>query len=247
MPLENQIMWITLPTFALDQEQQKELERILKKIVSFRHKKAVVFDLRGNQGGNSEYGSQIIKAFFGQNYANQKKCLANKLVFVDWRASVGNLSHVSHLLDRYKSSWLNEVKEGLKQSLAKRAPYYRETSSVSCSSKDEIEQNYPVTSKIIIVTDTKNFSAALDFIDELKIMEPKAKLIGQKTNADRLYMEVRSVELPSGLGRFSFPIKVYRNRPRLDNEPYLPDIEYNNISDSKELQKFIIKKINTFD
>jgi len=57
-------------------------------------------------------------------------------------------------------------------------------------------------------------------------------------------MEVRSLDLPSGIGVFYFPIKVYRNRVRSDNQPYIPDIEYNHIKNTNELQKFIIKIIN---
>ena len=68
-------------------------------------------------------------------------------------------------------------------------------------------------------------------------------LIGQKTKADRLYMEVRSLTLPSGSGNFFFPIKVYRNRLRLDNEHYIPDIEFNNINNTPSLQSFILEKI----
>jgi hypothetical protein len=49
--------------------------------------------------------------------------------------------------------------------------------------------------------------------------------------------------LPSGDGSFSFPIKVYRNRPRLDDEAYIPDIEYKNITDTAALQKFVLGKI----
>lgn len=46
-------------------------------------------------------------------------------------------------------------------------------------------------------------------------------LIGKTTKADRLYMELRTVELPSKLGIFSFPIKD-RNRNRGDNIQHIP-------------------------
>jgi hypothetical protein len=58
-----------------------------------------------------------------------------------------------------------------------------------------------------------------------------------------VYMEVRSLPLPSGSGNFSFPIKVYRNRPRLDNEPYSPNIEFKDVHNTAALQSFIIEKI----
>jgi hypothetical protein len=242
---DSQIMWITLPTFEIDSNQIKGFDLILKKIAGFRHKKAIVFDLRGNEGGNSEYGSQIIKALFGEQLANYKICLANKYVFVDWRASVGNLNHLNYLYDTYKSSWLKDVSEGVKLSLSQDLPYFREHSQTSCNSKSIVQPHNYLLPQIIAIIDSGNVSAALDFIDELKTLEPKVKLIGLKTNADRLYMEVRSLDLPSGNGVFKFPIKVYRNRVRLDNQPYIPDIEYKDIANTYELQKFVIKIIDS--
>ena len=91
---DDQVIWITLPTFEINDNQRKEFDSVLKKLASLRRKKAIVFDLRGNQGGNSEYGSQILKASFGEQFANYKICLANKNLFVDWRASTGNLAHI---------------------------------------------------------------------------------------------------------------------------------------------------------
>jgi len=74
-------------------------------------------------------------------------------------------------------------------------------------------------------------------------MTKKVILIGQKTKADRVYMEVRSLPLPSGSGTFFFPIKVYRNRPRLDNEPYVPNIEFKDVANTPALKSFILEKI----
>ena len=54
-------------------------------------------------------------------------------------------------------------------------------------------------------------------------------------------MEQRTVPLPSGLGDFSFPIKVYRNRIRQDNQPYNPDIEVDT-QDTENLE-LMIKKL----
>lgn len=79
-----------------------------------------------------------------------------------------------------------------------------------------------VSSKIIVIINHYNFSAALGFIDELKMMTKNIYLIGAR--ADRFYMEVRSIGLPSKNGEFFFPIKVYRNRTRGDNIFYKPDV-----------------------
>jgi hypothetical protein len=238
--VNDQIAWVALPTFDLNHDQQKEFQKILKKIPELRKKNILVFDLRGNQGGNSDYGIQVINALFEKRYAQQKRNEARQYTFVDWRVSQDNLSHINSLYERYQSLWIKHVAEGLKQSLDQNKRYYRELPSTE-SVADQTELSHPVTAQIVVMIDSGNVSVALDFIDELKMMGPTITLIGQKTKADRLYMDVRTVKLPSGLGTFSLPIKVYRNRPRRDNEPYRPDIEHQT-TDREELQQFIQEK-----
>ncbi|MFY9590273.1 S41 family peptidase [Rickettsia endosymbiont of Halotydeus destructor] len=232
-------VWITLPTFNLNEKQQKEFILILDSLKSLRKKDIIIFDLKGNQGGNSDYGSQIINKLFGENYSEYKRNLANKDVYIDWRVSPGNLEYLKNIYHQYKFPFLKKIREGLEQNLAKNEPYYREVLFDRSLANGILLPN-PIKVKIIVIIDEKNVSAALDFIDELKIMSSNVILIGKTTKADRLYMEVRTVKLPSNSGIFSFPIKVYRNRVRGDNEPYVPDFEMDAENTSK-LEKFIIR------
>ena len=50
--------------------------------------------------------------------------------------------------------------------------------------------------------------------------------VGSETVADSDYMELRTLDLPSGLGRLGLPIKVYRGRPRASGQSYRPEIPY---------------------
>jgi hypothetical protein len=131
-----------------------------------------------------------------------------------------------------------KIINGMKQSLEEKNPFYREE-EISQKSQSKIKPLNPVKAKIIVIIDSLNVSAALDFIDELKMMTPSVILIGKATRADRFYMEVRTINLPSGTGTFSFPIKVYRNRSRGDNIPYMPDYECER-EDTEKLEQFIM-------
>lgn len=237
------VAWIEIPTFALRTEELNHFEECLDHIAILREKNQIVFDLRGNQGGNSDYGSQIIDALFSEKYAQQQRNAHNSKMYVDWRASQGNVAHIASFLKRNPTNdWLQKIAAGLQQSLAQGHIFYTETCAHAAST-GKYQSTAATSAEIIIVTDSVNVSAALDFIDELKMMSQQVTLVGQKTKADRLYMEVRSLPLPSGLGSFSFPIKVYRNRPRLDNQPYYPDIEFTDIANTKALECFILEKI----
>lgn len=98
------IVWIDLPNFDLTESQQQEFNSLLAVIKNFRKKNIIVFDLRGNQGGNSDYGTQ-------------QKNLAYKNVYVDWRVSLNNLNHVKNLYKQYSSPCLKDIIEGLEKNL----------------------------------------------------------------------------------------------------------------------------------
>lgn len=242
--LSKNVTWIALPTFDLNSNQEKEFTKIIKNISELRTPQYIVFDLRKNRGGNSEYGSQIVDALFGVEYAHKKRCFYNQNTYVDWRASQENLAHISFLLEKYpQDNFLKTIECGLQKSIQVKQKFYREHLSDTCNADKSTHaaSKHPGL-KIIIIIESVNVSAALDFIDELKMMTKNVILIGQKTKADRLYMEVRSVTLPSA-GKFNFPIKVYRNRMRGDNEPYFPNIEFKDIDNTSGLQNFILEKI----
>ena len=239
-----EVAWMTVPTFDLDADREKEFNQFVENICTLRSVKYLVFDLRGNQGGNSEYASKIIDTLFGKEYSYMQRCLHNKDMYVDWRASEDNVSYISSLLLKYPDNcWIKNLEYGLRQSLEKGKKFYREYSFEGSEFQKEAIVSPMEDTKIIVIIDSKNVSAALDCIDKLKMMTKKLILIGQKTKADRLYMEVRSLSLPSGKGKFFFPIKVYRNRIRLDNEPYVPDITFDDLDNTSLLKNFIVKNI----
>lgn len=222
-----EIAWIALPTFEFDRKQEQEFKKLFKHVSEVRNKRAIIFDLRGNQGGNSEYASELIDRLFGYDYAQQQRAKAYQSVSIDWRASEDNIDYIQSLYDRYKHDSLKKIGLGMCSGLQKEKPYYTEIPSQDFPAIDACRVPNPVTATIIAIIDSYNVSAALDCIDELKMMEHPLILVGETTRADRLYMDVRAVPLPSESGTFMFPIKVYRNRPRKDNESYKPDIEVN--------------------
>lgn len=236
----NMAYWISLPSFDLNSEEQKDFNTLIEKISKIRFAKNIVFDLRGNSGGNSAYGYRLIQSLFGEDYTQQKKCLHDQKVFIDWRASEGNLEHILSLIKQYpKDGWLNKIKIGIKDSLKNNKKYYREFLHCNYEIKNSPPQT---TAKVIVIIDFNNVSAALDFIDDLKMVTDDITLVGEKTKSDRLYMEVRTVVLPSKRGNLNFPIKVYRNRPRLDGQAYMPDIVCKKLKSTLKL-KDCIKQI----
>ena len=251
--LRNGVVWVPLPRFYnLNKQQENEFKNLIDMMPQLRDKRAIVFDLRGNTGGDSTYGFEICSALFGRDYADYKTSMVYRNIVTEYRASRGNLRHLKKLYAKYNASpnqvlnhtsqFLKQIIENMEESIAHNKPY----------SKDKIEKTplsklrsptHKVIATIIVVIDRYNVSAALDFIDEIKLMK-SVVLVGQTTKADRLYIETRKVEFSSKLGAFYFPMKIHRNRPRGDNVPYMPNFEYDT-SNTVKLQEYIINLLHT--
>jgi hypothetical protein len=158
---------------------------------------------------------------------------ANKDVVVDWRVSQSNIDHLVSLLPLLSqqfdahSCMLDEfqaVIEGMRQAQAQHQNLYEEKTKFQTFKN--MHPINPVTAKIVVIMNASCVSTCLDFIDMLKAMDHDITLIGETTDADAVYMEVRVIDLASGMGRLQFPIKMYRNRLRGHNQPYVPDIPF---------------------
>lgn len=223
---QTDVVWITLPTFWFDTEQQKaSFDVVLRDAASVSATLPLVFDLRENRGGSSKYGVQLLEVLFGKEYVQYRLDLAAAQEYVDWRASKGNIAHLEGLYEKLGFISLVPIIAGMKKALARGDIYYRECSSPL--PEKSMHMQTPASRPIFVITDSMNGSATLDFIDAVFEMECPVVLVGRETMSDRLYMEVRTVVLPSGKGSLTFPIKVYRNRKRGDKVNYVPDYEIN--------------------
>lgn len=234
--------WITLPTFQdLSATQEAQFKHILRALPSLRTARTIVFDLRGNAGGNTSYGDKIVETLFTQDYAQYKKSSAESEQYCEWRATPDNHQHIVALSQTIADgAWLSGIARGIQESISKGEPFYKEVAQPHNTPAPTTPN--PFTAHIICITEHCNASAALDFLDYLHTLDSSITLIGQPTQADRLYMELHLTPLPSGTGSLGHPIKVYRNRPRGDNQPYTPHTIYkDDMSDTKALQDFVLK------
>lgn len=249
----NDIAWITLPTFQPNKEQQKELEIIIDQISQYQKSKLIVLDLRSNDGGNSEWGTKILKNLFGQEYLDQRFDAINKKMSTDWRASKDNIAHIAFIINYMKDQFgadsslvseFKEIEDGMQQAYKDHKAFYTIYTQEEEEIAPTIEAINPVTAKIVVITSSRCFSSCLIFIDEIKIVDPKAILIGQTTSADTIYLDMRAINLPSGIGSFRTPIKIHRGRPRGNNMPYIPNISYpENINSEEEKNQWLLETV----
>jgi hypothetical protein len=183
---------------------------------------AIVLDLRGNNGGSSDWSRQIAAILWGeQRFAK----LGIDSDSVEWRASEANIASLSTIREQRKAilspearAWFDRTIAGMIAARAKGDPLWRDTEDQELV----VPGAPPAQPKgpVYFITDSGCGSACLDAADLWRALG--AIQIGQETSADTLYMDVRQDVLPSGATRISVPMKVYRGRKRGSNVPLDP-------------------------
>lgn len=237
-------VWVSIPGFDdSDPALLARLKNLVELAPSWRNTRFVVFDVRGNGGGNSYWGNEILKALYGEGFYEPMVDRLFARQYVDWRVSPANIEHVKGIAANVRERagadaakrW-EAIAEGMSTAQAKGQKLFH----MPDEAEPETRAGEPLfKGKVFLVTDSQCGSACLDFVDRIRAL-PNATHTGLTTNADSLYMEVRSLTLPSGIARLGLPTKVYRNRPRGHNQPYEPQIVFNgDLNDTAAVERWI--------
>lgn len=243
--------WVRLPEFQPNREQEAEIKQVTAQIAKLRNAELIVFDLRGNRGGNSQWGSDVLEGLFGKPYMRQLNARRDT-GYAEWRASPDNLRYVADdILPRITrqfgadnedvASW-RAFAGRMRLAVDKGVPFVRQ--SEAAASAPAAANPQPLSrARIALITKSGCASSCLDFVDEVLGL-PGTIHLGETTGADTVYMDVRRVELPSGLGRFVLSQKVYRGRARAHNAAYVPAHQFDGaIGDTKRVQAWTLKRL----
>lgn len=248
--LADGIRWLTLPSFDGNpaSDAAKGLTAILKTLdddgVALRAAPAIVLDLRGNTGGSSDWPWQIAKRLWGEGAPD---ALAPDKATVTWRVSPANLetiraSYQKRLktgeMSNEERQWFEQVIGGLQGANAAHKEIWTQGPDASPAASKANLPRYKLHGRVYFITDSACALACLDAVNLRRSLG--AIHDGQETSADTLYLEVRSDDLPSKLGRISVPMKVYRDRKRGSNQSVVPQhIFKGDINVTAELQAWI--------
>jgi hypothetical protein len=244
--------WVRLPSFdCKSSEEISSMQAVIQKIAEYKNHQTIVLDVRGNGGGSSEWGIQLLKQLFSRQYVDEQISLLahKKPVYAEWRASKDNIDYMKSWITPANIYALNlqdiveliqNTIKGCELALAKNMPFFKEMPEDCAYQETDKRFANPVTAKIILLTDGTCCSSCLDFIDLLFLITPVIH-VGHATNADTAYMECRSVLLPSQRASLTFPMKVYRNRIRKPYQKYYPAHTFTgDIHNTQALQDWII-------
>ncbi|HEU4523141.1 MAG TPA: hypothetical protein VFT12_14125 [Thermoanaerobaculia bacterium] len=248
--LGNGVLWVNVPTFSVNEtEQVAKMRSLIEEFGTEMRRggwRLVVFDLRGNDGGSSSWGHQFARALFGEEWTGQALQWLGDGVYTEWRVSPENVEAVAGHVRQA------EQRHGAESEAAKRSRGFHATMSGALARGDvfwsvprtrkdaALPQPPPLPAKVVVVTGPSCFSACLDFLDVLRA-HPDVVHTGHTTGVDTVYMENWGKPLPSGHASISYPMKVYRNRRRGNNEAYIPHVRYpGRLEDTEALRNWIL-------
>ncbi len=238
--------WITIPSFV---EQTSTIASITQQIEAdaeaLRDLDRIVFDVRGNGGGDSSFANRIAIALWSQDV--YLDWVPSSAAGVDWRATAENAEHVHGIAKRHAdrgressaAAW-TRVAEGIEAAVAAGEDYSRQNFSTR-----EVTRTAPspVSAQVVVITDNRCASSCLDFMDKLMAL-PGTLHIGEETSSDTQYIDVRMVRLPSSTGVMVVPLKVYRDRLRPSGGTYVPDVSVDASSLTREAVTTLLETEN---
>jgi hypothetical protein len=225
------LWWIRLPSFATgNPATASALATLLRDVraqASAMRRGTVVFDVRGNHGGDSSWGVELATALWGPDPVRWVTEGFDNTV--DWRASESNLRFMEEMVQREQAAGLAVgIAETTAARDAMRAALEQGRELARVDAPRVLHEGPAPLSpvrRVFLLTDHECASACLDFADLVRRL-PQVTHIGLPTSADAIYIDNTYAELPSGLAGLGYSMKVFRNRVRANNEWYQPAIRW---------------------
>lgn len=234
--LTDGLLWVNAGRLNMreDSSDLLELDQMLAGLEAVTGARAIVFDVRGNRGGDSGIGDRIFAAATGGLDFEQDDLDSLPPYYAQWRVSDFLVAYLGSNVERSRrlygadsSRVRNEVafRDRVLTAKALGQSWVDQPAGRSMTRTDVAARNGHLRrfdGKIALLTDSGCMSACLDFVDVV-LQAPNSMHVGQTTGADSVYMVGSLSRLPSG-NRFMMPVKVWRNRTRGNNESLSPDL-----------------------
>jgi hypothetical protein len=239
-------VWATLSAFTPDLVQRAIAER-----EKWRARKVIVLDVRGNTGGSSIWGYQLLAALLasrprGRAAPVRRVAGVRGQTSSNVEATMAPLARTFYGPDSRVRRELRRIGSGMRAALAQGKPFYRhdvDFGSPEAAAEEVVAQAgalpEPAAAQVFLVTDGRCVSACLDFVDQA-LRYPHVTQVGLATDADSPYTELRpDIPLPSALATLSLAMTVYRRRPRTW-KPFVPhDVFPGRIDDTAAVERWV--------
>jgi hypothetical protein len=237
------LYWIAMPDYQPDDAGIAAYKKMYANIDASRDKilkaRAIVLDLRFNQGGSSTWSSTLASKLWGKELFEREVEYYQRNVEIWWRPTKGN----ERALFAYRTMFEKQDNAEIVAHIDKMIEGFSKAGKDGNNFWIEPNDHKPDMAKparmmpgdpaslktpVYVIVPGQCASACLDAIDYFKLFA-NTKLIGAPSSSDSTYMEVRDAPLPSGMGGAIIPMKIWRGRPRGNGVFYSPDIMMNDL------------------
>ena len=233
--------WIALET--LSNPAAAVVDEVRAQQAALRAAPMVVFDLRGNSGGNSQYAVEIARVLVGDARTNAADQPAGDCTGMYWRVSKDNAAALGKFASELPADRAAEWKvqaEALGRAVGEGRIFSPDLPACARRAKAAPRPGRlpppAMRGRLVLVTDRACFSSCLMAADLFRRLG--ATHVGEATDMSTRYMEVREITLPSGLRTFSTLQKVALGFG--DFGPYTPQIVYPGaMTDSDKLKAWV--------
>jgi hypothetical protein len=230
--------WVGMPDFN-GARSGAAYEALYPQLAALPKSGWVVFDLRGNGGGDSSWGSRALNALYGDAYARQLAAAggASKYLIADANSVAVLKRYIA--APEFASSKAENEEDLAKVEAAMRAG---QKMALVFGNADASTGHFvvprPHGPRIAAVIDRDCFSSCMNFLQRLRAMGDTV-VLGEATRGYSPFGEIARHELPSGRGALYIPSALFKTA-EATREPFLPDYPFNgNMADDAALQKWV--------
>lgn len=239
---EDEHAWIRLANVSNQTALMALKEELLANQARLRAAPYVVFDLRGNAGGNSMWGGTFASILWGEEAVEARRLAAATRVPGEygkyWRASQRASTLVIEEADEYATrgaDWKDFARfwRALGEELgAQGGDGLLEDECCQPSPMPDIIPEPEYDGRAFVITDAATFSSGVVVMNTLKLMG--AVHLGEPSGQNEVWGEVVGpLPLPSGLGTYRIPVSAIR-QPRSSLGGLPPDIAWTGAMDDEE-------------
>jgi len=215
------------------------------KAAALRASPYILIDLRGNTGGNSLYGRRIADILLGKDHVESILGAADSDCYEIWRVSAANIATIRNYqkiaTQQGDKLLLAIVDKMLADTLAAEAKGRPLSGSPKCDLAKRGRKPAPSAyqGRLFILTDNRCFSSCLIMVDNYRLLG--ATQIGETTDANTHYTQVRHAPMPSGLSSFSTLQAISPDSPRQIG-PFVPHIAFDgDLANDDAVEAWLIK------
>lgn len=219
--------WVGMPDFN-GAASGTAYEALYKQLATVKDADWIVFDLRGNGGGDSSWGRRALGVLYGQAYSLQLAEAGGmrKYLIAD-EATVALLQHYAAKpefaasKDEFAAD-LAKVREAMRA--GRRMAQVSGAPPASDAPPAPFVVKRPRGPRLAAVIDRNCFSSCMNFVQQLQATGD-AVLLGEATIGYSPLGEIARTDLPSGRGALYIPSALYVTA-QATREPFMPDYPY---------------------